>query len=210
VTAGERLDVLVTPTGPPGGTLVLRALLYNRGYGSVEYRDVEELLTIEFTDEPPLETVTLPTTSRTIAPPTVDGASRVPVVFTLPPAGQDGTSEFRVNGVPYWEAKPFLASLGEKQIWNIRNDTDWDHPFHLHGFFFIALDEHDRPMRPLVWKDTLNIPRKASARFLVEFDERPGEWMFHCHILDHADGGLMGTVRVGPGAGSPHGHPKNR
>jgi len=39
---------------------------------------------------------------------------------------------------------------------------------------------------------------------LVSFDERPGQWMFHCHILDHADGGLMGTVQVGPG--TPQGH----
>ena len=54
VTAGERLDVLVRPTGKPGSTLVLRAMLYNRGYGSVQYRDVEDLLTIEFSDDPPL------------------------------------------------------------------------------------------------------------------------------------------------------------
>ncbi len=42
----------------------------------------------------------------------------------------------------------------------------------------------------------------------MTFDERPGKWMFHCHILDHADGGLMGTVRVGGGAGTTtHTHP---
>jgi FtsP/CotA-like multicopper oxidase with cupredoxin domain len=36
----------------------------------------------------------------------------------------------------------------------------------------------------------------------VRFDEdRPGAWMFHCHVLDHADGGLMGTVQVGTPAG---------
>ena len=47
------------------------------------------------------------------------------------------------------------------------------------------------------WKDTINIPMETTARFLVSFDERPGEWMFHRHILDHAEGGLMGTVNVG-------------
>jgi FtsP/CotA-like multicopper oxidase with cupredoxin domain len=31
----------------------------------------------------------------------------------------------------------------------------------------------------------------------VRYDNRPGSWMFHCHILDHADGGLMGMVDVG-------------
>ena len=54
-------------------------------------------------------------------------------------------------------------------------------------------------MRPLALKDTVNVPMKTTVRLLVTFDERPGEWMFHCHILDHADGGLMGTVLVGDG-----------
>jgi FtsP/CotA-like multicopper oxidase with cupredoxin domain len=81
----------------------------------------------------------------------------------------------------------------------IKNDTVWDHPFHLHGFFFVPLDEKNQPVRPMAWKDTLNVPMKSTARFLVTFDERPGTWMFHCHILDHAESGLMGTVHVGPG-----------
>ena len=41
----------MTPTGPKAGTLTLRAMLYNRGYGSVEYRNAEDVLTIAFTDE---------------------------------------------------------------------------------------------------------------------------------------------------------------
>jgi FtsP/CotA-like multicopper oxidase with cupredoxin domain len=208
ITAGERLDVLVRPTGTPGSTMVVRAMLYNRGYGSVQYRDVEELLTIEFSADAPVPAKKLPAIARTIVPTSKDGATRVPVVLTLPPAGQDGKSEFRVNGVPYWQAKPFLAKLGEKQIWVINNDTEWDHPFHLHGYFFMPLDEHDEPIKPLAWKDTLNVPMKTTLRFLVHFDERPGEWMFHCHILDHAEGGLMGTVLVGDVAPTEHAHGK--
>ena len=66
---------------------------------------------------------------------------------TLPP--QDaGHSEFRINGVPFWKAKPFLAALGETQLWTVRNDTDWDHPFHLHGYFFMAVDEQGVPLAP--------------------------------------------------------------
>ena len=84
----------------------------------------------------------------------------------------------------------------------------WDHPFHLHGFFFQVIDEKGLPVRPLARKDTVNIPMKTTARLLVKFDERPGEWMFHCHILDHADGGLMGTVLVGPVTPSSHVHAK--
>jgi FtsP/CotA-like multicopper oxidase with cupredoxin domain len=207
VTAGERLDVIVTPTGAPGSELVLRSMLYNRGYGSVEYRTVEDLMTIRFTNEPAVKAPPLPDVRRTISPPSREGATPVDVVLTLPPVDATGQSEFRVNGVPYWKARPFLASLGEVQLWTITNDTVWDHPFHLHGYFFVVLDEKGEPVRPLAWKDTVNIPMKSTRRFLVHFDERPGTWMFHCHILDHAEGGLMGTVQVGPVA-AEHTHPK--
>src|SRR4029453_9044926 len=119
ITAGERLDVLVRPTGKPGSSLIVRAMLYNRGYGSVQYRDVEELLAIEFSGEPPAKAQPAPKLARQITAPSTEGATRVPVMLTLPPAGPDGRSEFRVNGVPYWQAKPFMARLGETQIWTI-------------------------------------------------------------------------------------------
>jgi FtsP/CotA-like multicopper oxidase with cupredoxin domain len=125
--------------------------------------------------------------------------------LTLPPM-QNNKSEFQVNGVPFWKAKPYTAKLGEKQLWIVKNDSDWDHPFHLHGFFFQVVDEKGQPVGPNAWKDTVNIPMKTTMRLLVTFDERPGEWMFHCHILDHADGGLMGTVMVGDGKSVGHTH----
>jgi FtsP/CotA-like multicopper oxidase with cupredoxin domain len=210
VTPGERVDVIVRPTGAAGSTFVVKAMLYNRGYGSVEYRSVEDLFSIEFTAEPSVPIKALPSIARAIAPPVAAGATRVSIVLTLPPQDANGQSEFRVNGVPYWKAKPYLAKLGETQLWEIRNDTKWDHPFHLHGFFFMPVDAEGKPIRPMEWKDTLNIPMETTARFLVTFDERPGEWMFHCHILDHAEGGLMGTVKVGdvPTKAHVHGRPQ--
>ena len=198
ITPGERADVIVTPTGPTGGTLTLTAELYNRGYGSVEYRIPEDVLTIVFSQQPATPKAVMPALHRDIAAPGIDGATPVNIVLTLPPAGPDGRSEFLVNGVPSWKAKPFRATVGEKQIWTVRNESKWAHPMHLHGFFFLPLDEKLEPIRPMVWKDTLNVPIDGMIRFLVVFDERPGMWMFHCHILDHADGGLMGHVHLGP------------
>lgn len=208
VTAGERVDVIVTPKGKPGAPLPLRAMLYNRGYGSVEYRSVEDVLTIEFTNQTPV-TAKPVTVSRAMEVPTTAGATPVNMVLTLPPM-QNNKSEFLINGVPYWKAKPFLAKLGEKQIWTVKNDSDWDHPYHLHGFFFHVLDETGEPVRPLALKDTVNVPMKTTVRLLVHFDERPGEWMIHCHILDHAEGGLMGTVIVGDGKATAHTHKSQR
>ena len=198
VTPGERADVIVTPTGPQGGSLRLHALLYNRGYGSVEYRNVEDVLTIAFTDQPPLEKSPLPVVARAFAAPNIAGATRVDVLLELPRAGADGKSEFHVNGMPFWKARPYVATIGERQVWTVKNESKFAHPFHLHGFFVLALDEKLEPIHPMAWKDTLNVPVDGTVRFLVVFDERPGMWMFHCHILDHADGGLMGHVHVGP------------
>ncbi len=207
VTTGERVDLLVTPTGEPGSEIVLRSMLYNRGYGSVEYRSVEELLTVRFTDEPTLPAKELPKVGRAFETPSVEGATPLHVVLTLPPVDVNGHSEFRVDGVPYWKARPYTASIGEKQVWTVENDTEWDHPMHQHGFSFLLLDEKLEPIRPMVWKDTVNIPMKSTVRYLVHFDERPGLWMFHCHILDHAEGGLMGHVQVGqPASTVEHQH----
>jgi FtsP/CotA-like multicopper oxidase with cupredoxin domain len=199
ITPGERADVIVAPTGPKGGSLTMRALLYNRGYGSIEYRNVEDVLTIAFTDEAPMRTPKMPDVKREIVVPSTAGATPIDVLLTLPPAGPDGKSEFQVNGAPFWKAKPFLAKLGETQIWTVKNDSKFAHPFHLHGFFFLPVDEKNEPIHPMVWKDTINVPIDETVRFLVVFDERPGMWMFHCHILDHADGGLMGHVHVAAG-----------
>ena len=51
-------------------------------------------------------------------------------------------------------------------------------------------------VRPLEWKDTVDIPHDRTVRLAVRFDDRPGTWIFHCHILDHADGGLLGAVHL--------------
>jgi FtsP/CotA-like multicopper oxidase with cupredoxin domain len=206
ITPGERVDVLVTPTGSPNSSLVVRAMLYNRGYGSVQYRSIEELFTIEFTGDPALTTASLPKVARRLTPPPALNATPIDLVLDLPPQDGEGKSEFHINGVPYWRAKPYRARIGETQRWTIRNDTEWDHPMHLHGYFFMPVDERGEPLRPMQWKDTINIPMKSTARFLVTFDERPGQWMFHCHILDHAEGGLMGTIVVGDVPTTDHAH----
>jgi FtsP/CotA-like multicopper oxidase with cupredoxin domain len=104
----------------------------------------------------------------------------------------------------------FRASVGETQIWTVTNQTKWSHPIHLHGFFFQVLDKNGEPVRPLAWKDTVDVPFDQTLSFIVRFDDRPGGaegmWMFHCHVLDHAEGGLMSVVEVtSPGSPAEHG-----
>jgi len=202
---GERVDTIVAPRAAPGAPLVVRSLLYDRGYGSVESRTpFDDLFTIAGADLPPHASGLLPDVRRSIDPLSTAGATQVDIQFTL---GQlrDGSFEYRVNGVPFAKNKPVQAMPGETQIWTVTNKTKWSHPFHLHGFFFQVLDATGAPVRPLAWKDTVSVPFEQTARFVVRFDDRPGSWMYHCHVLDHADGGLMGVVQVGA-ASTTHSH----
>ena len=83
--------------------------------------------------------------------------------------------------------------LAPERVWRtVTNTIDFAHPFHLHGFFFQVLS----PAGPLEWKDTVNVPVDGSVSFAVRYDDRPGMWMFHCHILDHAEAGMMGTLML--------------
>ena len=72
-----------------------------------------------------------------------------------------------------------------------------DHPFHLHGMFFQVLDVDGVPPAQAGWKDTVNVPQRKTLRFAVRYGE-PGMWMYHCHILEHAERGMMGELMVMP------------
>ena len=196
--AGERADVIVTPHAEPGSQLILRSQLHDRGYGSTELRDIEDLIEISMADMPVYDMPPLPDIRRTIEPYSTAGATELKLDLTLSQDAVDGSFEYGINGLPYWDAKPVLASVGETQLWTVENTTPWSHPLHLHGFFFMKLDENGELVRPLEWKDTVDIPFKQTVKLLVKFDEdRPGTWIFHCHILDHADGGLLNAVHLG-------------
>jgi len=75
------------------------------------------------------------------------------------------------------------------------NDTPWHHPMHLHGHSFRVISRDDHPTRHREWRDTVLInPRERIEVAFVA--DNPGDWMFHCHILEHQAGGMMGVIRV--------------
>ena len=206
---GERADVIVEPRAKPGTELVVLAQLYDRGYGTVVYRSIDPLFRIAFSAQPEYLGQSLPKIQRVIEPLTSAGSTAVTLNLNLTQDPRDGTFEYNINGKPYWKAKSIPAKLGETQLWTVNNTTPWSHPLHIHGFFFQVLDENGSPARPLEWKDTVNVPFMQTLKLLVRFDDRPGEWMVHCHILDHAEGGLMTTVRVGDAPEGNHLHHKH-
>jgi FtsP/CotA-like multicopper oxidase with cupredoxin domain len=88
------------------------------------------------------------------------------------------------------------ARVGTTEIWEIENLVGMDHPFHLHGFPFQILDRNGVPVSYRSWKDSVNVPKHETVRIIVRFDDFAGKWMFHCHILDHEDQGMMGILQT--------------
>ena len=207
VAPGERADAVFTPADPPGSRKVLQWVPFDRGYGSTFNRAREDLLAIDTVDAPPVTPAPIPGELRAIEPLVIAGATQKTLEFTIAIDGRQVVMGF--NGVPYERVRPIEARLGETQVWRIVNKTDFAHPFHLHGYFFQVLDDSRVPE----WKDTINVPSKSELSIAVKFDERPGMWMYHCHILDHAEAGMMGHLHVidpsAPAAGNgamPVGH----
>jgi FtsP/CotA-like multicopper oxidase with cupredoxin domain len=102
--------------------------------------------------------------------------------------------DFVINRERHHQDKPVKA--GELQVWDVVNTTLMDHPFHLHGFFFQVLSVNGEPPAWRSWEDVVNVPPRAKVRIAWLPDDRPGSWMYHCHILEHHASGMMGHFDV--------------
>jgi FtsP/CotA-like multicopper oxidase with cupredoxin domain len=187
----ERAELLVRGTGAPGTTTHLQSLPYDRYLIQTrpdDWNTTRDLIALEYTKQPPLPPVALPRTLRPIPPlDTMQATERREIIL----------SQGMINGKLHdMNRVDVSAKLGATEIWQIENVVGMDHTFHLHGFQFQVLDRNGVPEKSRRWKDTVNIPRHETARFVVRFDNYPGKWMFHCHILDHEDHGMMGILEV--------------
>lgn len=187
----ERVELLVRGTGAPGSKVTLQTLPYDRYVPQTrprEWNKARDLLTLQYTTEPAVEPIALPATVRVV--PAIDPkkATRTRLL---------ALSQGLINGrLMDLNRSDIIARLGTTEIWTIENIVGMDHPFHLHGFQFQVLDRNGVPEPFRSWKDTVNVPKHESVRFIVRFDDFPGKWMFHCHILDHEDRGMMGVLEV--------------
>jgi FtsP/CotA-like multicopper oxidase with cupredoxin domain len=88
------------------------------------------------------------------------------------------------------------VKLGTTEDWEIANvDPDgMEHPFHLHINPFQVIDRNGKPDPYQSWKDTLRVGGKETVRIRIPFRDFAGKTVYHCHILDHEDLGMMGIV----------------
>jgi FtsP/CotA-like multicopper oxidase with cupredoxin domain len=189
----DRVDIAVGPFNE-GETLTVQSLPYDRGHGTGTKKP-ERFATLRVGPTAPSKAV-IPDRLRTIEP--LAPAESTPnreVTFGVRLSFKHGT-DFLINDEQHHSAPP--VCVGELQVWDIINKTMMDHPFHLHGFFFQVLSRNGAPPAYRSWEDTENVPAKSRIRIAWMPDDRTGSWMYHCHILEHHEAGMMAHFDVVP------------
>jgi FtsP/CotA-like multicopper oxidase with cupredoxin domain len=90
---------------------------------------------------------------------------------------------------------------GDVEVWELQNQSPFYHPFHIHGAQFLVLDRDgaEPPEHEQGWKDTVIVKRAETVRVIMQFKDYSDPsmpYMFHCHILEHEDAGMMGQFAV--------------
>jgi FtsP/CotA-like multicopper oxidase with cupredoxin domain len=205
-----RADLVLDMTGEPGA----RFEIIDTFYRGLEYRLARLVYEAEPLRDRPLD-ASIALAANALPEPDIDAAQRHDVTLGggmmggMAAAMLDGRSvgmremmqsgkAWAINGVAATghAMAPFLT-LRRRQscVLALNNDTAWPHPMHLHGHAFRVISRNGRPTRHREWRDTILLGARERAEIAFAADN-PGDWMFHCHILEHQEGGMMGVIRV--------------
>ena len=198
---GMRADLLLDCTAEPGS----RHRVVDDFYARRAYR----VLDLAYADEPPLrqrfaQPHALP--PNPVAEPDVAAATRHTIRFEggmmgrLPMAREHRGMAWTVNGKPVAEHshhhEPLLTfARGRSYVIELVNDTSWHHPIHLHGHAFRVLSKKGAPVPGTPLMDSVLLEPDSRAEIALVADN-PGDWMLHCHVLEHQASGMMAMVRV--------------
>lgn len=109
--------------------------------------------------------------------------------------GGDGPMSFTFDGNEFdVDRIDQHVRLGTIEEWIIGNDSPMDHPFHLHVWPMQLLEADGRRLSEALWLDVVNVPAHSQVTVRVPFEDFGGKTVYHCHILDHEDLGMMGTI----------------
>ncbi|AOY71657.1 multicopper oxidase family protein [Arthrobacter sp. TES] len=204
LTPGNRADLLVTTSD--GGS-VLRALYQDRGSmpgmmgqmpgerGPADQPDGTALATLRVAGEPgpPLPTVPFQDMPEDLRSAAV--AARRQIVLA---AGMGrGMMRFTINGKEFQEARiDTRVDSGSVEEWTLTNTSPMDHPFHLHVWPMQIIEDNGQSVDDAIWQDVVNVPANGRVKVRVAFRDFRGRSVYHCHILDHEDLGMMGSIEV--------------
>jgi FtsP/CotA-like multicopper oxidase with cupredoxin domain len=108
---------------------------------------------------------------------------------------------------PRSEIPNIIAKQGTVEDWIVENRSSELHAFHIHQLHFMLLDYRGTAVNEPFLRDTVNVPyydgkalEYPSVRLRMDFRDPNiiGDFVFHCHLLEHEDGGMMGLIRVDP------------
>ena len=205
-----RVDLVIDMTGKPGESLTITDVFYR----DLEYRLVDLAYGPDrLRDAVPDWSMELP--PNPLAEPDMQAATRHQIIFNGGMMGQmmmgggmgsmmeqmrEGNMWF-INGeaaTGHMMDPLLVLPQGTSHVLQMDNRTAWHHPMHLHGHSFRVIARNGQPTRHREWQDTVLLAPEERAEIAFVADN-PGDWMFHCHILEHQAAGMMGIIRVDPG-----------
>ncbi|MBT1003903.1 multicopper oxidase family protein [Paenarthrobacter sp. DKR-5] len=200
---GNRADLLVTAAP---GTAVLRTLPVDRGSagsmmgsgtgGQQGRTDANGtvLATYAVSGEPALSAQPLPAQPAPRDLRSAAVTARRELTFSMGMGMGSGMS-FTFNGKPFDPARvDTTVPAGALEEWLLTNTSPMDHPFHLHVWPMQIIETASGPVSGPEWQDVVNVPARSSVRVRIAFDDFTGKTVYHCHILDHEDSGMMGLI----------------
>ena len=111
--------------------------------------------------------------------------------------GIDGAQSFLINGRGFAHDRiDTSVELGTVEEWRITNNAGMDHPFHLHTNAFQVIWRNGESVSLPIWQDVVNVKAYETVDILVPFNDYAGKTVYHCHILDHEDQGMMGIIEM--------------
>lgn len=118
---------------------------------------------------------------------------RTDVLFTF--QGDPRTGKWSINGELFPDITIHTLPVGQRSYIELRNISGSEHPFHMHGNPFEILSIDGVPPMFKTIQDTLNVKNLQRVRIAVDANNA-GDWMTHCHVLPHAEQGMMTVLRV--------------
>jgi FtsP/CotA-like multicopper oxidase with cupredoxin domain len=189
----QRVEVLVRGSGEPETQTILQSLPYDRyriDLRPTGWDRTLDLASVQYSSDPPTTSPVIPSSLRPV--PALDPAAATATQTLV-------LREAVINGKFFDPNRVDITTrLNATEIWTIQNLDAQDHPFHLHGFSFQVLDRNGVPEPFRAWMDTVDVPKHSTVRIIVEYRDYPGRRMYHCHIVDHEDYGMMGVLEVLP------------
>lgn len=190
ITPGERFDIVVGPFGE-GEVFSINSLPYNRV--TMLTARLQKYATVHVGERRESIAVVPEKLSEIQMLAAQDAEVNREVNLSVDPSLKN-IIDFRVNKEMHGMDKPVM--VGDLQVWKVSNSSLMDHPFHLHGFFFQVLEENGKAPEYKAWKDTFNLKPRSTVKIAWMPDNRPGMWMYHCHIIEHHAAGMMANFEV--------------